>query len=103
MKEIIDDGKCDGHSCKNVSDIPEHALQDINVYCSEILLKTLVKDGNPLSPNIAFGALQKALAILIAAMFPKDMMPALIDELAKSLLKNAQEWSNVDFSKIQNY
>jgi hypothetical protein len=85
----------DDASLQKMNDLPDHSLQEINDLCATLMIVATrdLKTGAIRHPNIALGALQKALGMMIAQMFEPGVRDFLVNELSNYLKENVQEWA----------
>jgi hypothetical protein len=80
---------------KSLDDLPDHYLQEINDLCGSILLNVTIdkKSGLQRDSNIALGAMQKALGLLIGKFFQPQDMGIVLDQVCAALRLNSKLWS----------
>lgn len=77
-----------------MDDLPDHTWQAVSDLTEKLLRVALFDKVNnvPINPNLSLGAMQKALAILIAKFFPRDKVEDVAKAAAHELIENAKEW-----------
>jgi hypothetical protein len=80
---------------KAIDDLPDHYLQEMNDLTANILANVLYdrKEMKERNPNIALGAVQKALGLIIAKFFVMDQVKQITEGVCKNLKFNTKLWS----------
>lgn len=80
---------------KEIDNLPDHYLEEINELCTKILLNVLLdpEKKSERDRNVALGATQKALGLLIGKCFNLDQLDIVIEQACAGLRYNAKLWS----------
>ena len=75
-------------------DLPDSYRQEIVDLTEKIMVNALFdfKTKKERDPNIALGALQRALGLTIAKVFPKEDLQRMLDAAYVALVESAREW-----------
>ena len=77
-------------------DLPDEYRQQVIELTELIIVNALVdlKNNKERNPNIALGALQRSLGLVIAKVFRKDDLEPILDGICTALKVSAKEWSD---------
>ena len=78
-----------------LDDLPDHLLETINVVCSDIMTVTMVDMDNKRMrpPEIAIGAIQKAIALCLIRLYGHQGVVAIAEEMCSYIIYNVKLWS----------
>ena len=78
-----------------LDDLPDHLLENINRVCKEILRTALLDMDNEMlrAPEIAIGAMQKAIALCLIKLYGHQDVVAIAQEMCSYIIHNVRLWS----------